>query len=208
MDSPFAVRLGESGYPISRLITSRARTLASTRSDLARRLGYVHLAKAHKALAELLTTGRVPVHMSGKLAQALEIEQAIVDAVMESTGRQLRDERRARLLTAEKEHARKFQPYLRTETERNVPEPVFVAALIGTARLRDVELPPDIWETSGDGRDRIVMQAIRAHYVEHRGHVPAFGAIVAYTLVTMPGYLVDFGYPFDTLEIPQGRFSH
>ena len=38
-------------------------------------------------------------------------------------------------------------------------------------------------------------QAIRDHYRTHNGHVAAFGAILSYTLVTLPGYPVDFGPP-------------
>ena len=50
------------------------------------------------------------------------------------------------------------------------------------------------WEASTDDRNRLVKQVIRDHYRAHKGHVVPFGAI----LVTIPGYLVDFGYPFDT----------
>jgi hypothetical protein len=49
-----------------------------------------------------------------------------------------------------------------------------------------------------------VKQAIRDHYRAHNGHVAAFGAILSYTLVTMPGYLVDFGFPFCTAGNPAG----
>ena len=31
-----------------------------------------------------------------------------------------------------------------------------------------------------------------------------FGAILSYTLVTLPGYLVDFGYPFYVAGNPTG----
>ena len=116
-----------------------------TRSDLARRFGYRDIGSAHKALAETLMTGKVPRYMWSHLAQALEIDQSILDAVMELTARQQQDEWRAWLLDREKEHIAHFRPHLRTETVRTVPEPIFIAALIGTARLRLVELPPETW---------------------------------------------------------------
>ena len=47
-------------------------------------------------------------------------------------------------------------------------------------------------------------QAIQDHYQAHKVHVVPFGAILSYTLVTIPGYLVDFGYPFDTNGDPVG----
>jgi hypothetical protein len=40
-----------------------------------------------------------------------------------------------------RQYVANFQPQLRTETAQIVPEPIFIAALIGTARLRLVELP-------------------------------------------------------------------
>ena len=207
MGSMFQVRFGEDGYPISRFIIHRAGILGLTRGDLARRLGYQDIGNAHKALAEALTTGRVPLHMSGHLAQALEIDQSVLDMVMEATARQRQDEFRARLLIREQEHAADFQPHLRTETARIVPEPLFVAAMIGTARLRLVELPPETWQGNPADRDQMVKHAIQEHYQVHNGHVATFGAILAYTLVTMPGYLVDFGYPFDTAGNPTGPFQ-
>lgn len=50
----------------------------------------------------------------------------------------------------------------------------------------------------------MVKQAIQDHYQAHKGHAVPFGAILSYTLVTIPGYLVDFGYPFDTDGNPAG----
>jgi hypothetical protein len=204
MNSIFQLRVGEDSYPVSRILVDRARELGLTRRDLARRLGYRDLGDAHKALANVLKTGAVPAHMRKHLAGALELDQAVIDSVMESTSRQRHDEWRARLLAKEKEHMARFQPHLRTETARTVPKPIFIAALIGTARLRLVELPPETWEASSDDRNRLLKQVIQDHYRAHKEHVVPFGAILSYTLVTMPGYLVDFGYPFDTAGNPAG----
>jgi hypothetical protein len=199
----FHVRVYEDRFPIGRLIISRANSLGLTRRDFAHRLGYKDISNAHKALADALTTGVVPVHMRKNLARTLELDEEIVKAVFASTARQREDEWRSRLLIQEQEYAAEFQPHLRTETERTVPEPIFIAAL-GSARLRFAELPPETWETDADGRERLVRQAIRDHYRARHGHVPAFGAILSYTLVTLPGYLVDFGHPFDTEGKPTG----
>src|SRR5438874_10522478 len=37
-----------------------------------------------------------------------------------------------------------FKPHLRTETTRTIPEPIFIAALVGTG-LRLVSVPDEIW---------------------------------------------------------------
>jgi hypothetical protein len=104
-----------------------------------------------------------------------------------------------------RQYVTNFQPQLRTETAQIVPEPIFIAALIGTARLRLVELPAEVWRVSTDDRNRLVKQAIRDHYRAHKRHVVPFGAILSYTLVTMPGYLVDDGFPYDTAGNLPGR---
>jgi hypothetical protein len=204
MGSIFRLHFGENKYPISRLLVYRARALGLTRSDLARSLGYRDLGDAHKALANTLKTGTVPAHMRNHLGSALELDEAVIDSVVESTSRQRQDEWRAWLLAEEKEHMARFQPHLRTETARTVPEPIFIAALIGTARLRLVEVSSEIWEARAGDRNRLVKQAIRDHYRVHKAHVVPFGAILSYTLVTMPGYIVDFGYPFDVAGNPTG----
>jgi hypothetical protein len=204
MASTFRLYFGEDSYPISRLLVNRARALGLTRGDLARRLGYRDLSDAHRALANALKTATLPAHMRKHIAGALELDEAVIDSVVESTSRQRQDEWRASLLAEEKEHMARFQPHLRTETARTVPQPIFVAALIGTARLRLVEVPSEIWDASADERHRLLKQVIRDHYRAHKAHVVPFGAILSYTLVTMPGYLVDFGYPFDVAGNPTG----
>jgi hypothetical protein len=143
-------------------------------------------------------TGTVPPHMAKHLAVALEVDDTVVDAVVAATTRQQQDEARALILAREAAYRAAFKPHLRTETTRTIPEPIFIAALLGTARLRHVEVSAEVWKGSADHRDRLVKRAIQDHYGERDGYVPAFGAIVSYTLVTMPGYLVDYGFPFDT----------
>jgi hypothetical protein len=68
---------------------------------------------------------------------------------------------------------------------------------LGVARLRHVPLADQVWCVAAEERDRLVKRAILAHSGSQNGSVPAFGAIVGYTLVTLPGYQVDFGFPFD-----------
>jgi hypothetical protein len=205
MGSTSQPHFGQDAYPISRFIVHRAQALGLSRSGLARHLPYQDLGKAHRELDATLTTGTVPAYMQRSLADALEVDDAILDAVMAATARQQHDEGRARLLAREQAYVASFRPHLRAETARTVSEPIFIAALVGTVRLLHVAVPPETtWDATADERARSVKQAIRDHYRERNGHVPAFGAILGYTLVVMPGYLVDFGFPFDTAGDPAG----
>ncbi len=204
MDSTFRVRFGQDSYPISRFIIERARTLGLSRKDIAIRLRYLDIGKAHRALDAALATGTVPLHMRRHLANGLETDDAVLDAVIAATLRQQQDEGRARLLDRERQYAASFRPHLRAETERAIPQPIFIAALLTTSRLRHVELSDEAWTAGPDRRDQLVKEAIRRHYREQRGQIPAFGSIVGYTQVVMAGYVVDFGFPYDTAGEPVG----
>jgi hypothetical protein len=181
-------RFGEDIYPIGRFIVDRARTLGMSRSDLVRRLGYHDIGKGHKALSGALTTGRMPPLIAANLADALQTEHTLVEAVMAATAAQQTDEYRTRCLAEETAYRARFKPHLRTETERVRPDPIFIAALVGTARLRHVELPDEAWGASADQRNWSINRAIRGHYREQHGWIASFGAILSYTLVTKAGY--------------------
>ena len=68
---------------------------------------------------------------------------------------------------------------------------------MGTVRLRQVPLSDRAWQLDAEGRDAMVKRVILNHYQTQHGRIISFGEIVGYTLVTLPGYLVDFGIPFD-----------
>ena len=200
----FQARFDEDKYAIGRFILDRARVLGLSRTELVHRLGYRQIGNGHRALGEMLTTGTVPPQIAKHLADALEVDEATVAAVTTATARQQHDEQSQRTLAREIAYRTAFRPHLRCESERAIPEPLFVAALLTSARLRLVGLPPETWQVSADERDRLLKRAIRDHYREHAGRVAAFGAILGYTLVVIPGYLVDFGFPYDLNGDPVG----
>ena len=190
-------RFGEDTYPIGRFILDCGRVLGISRTQLVHRLGYRQIGNGHKALAELLTTGTAPPQIAKNLATALQVEEELLAAVIASTDSQRQDEASQRTLARETAYRTTFKPHLRCETARAVPEPIFIAALLTTARLRKVQVCPETWEASADDREGLLKPVIQDHYREHRGWVPAFGAIVGYTAVLLPGYRLDFGIPHD-----------
>ena len=193
-------RFGEDDYPIGRLILDRAKSLGLSRTDLVRRFGYRDLNSGHRALTGVLLTGIAPPFIQEKLADALQIDQELLDAVLVATAQQIHDETRTQVLAREDAYRAAFRPHLQVATERRVPSPIFVAALLGTARLRIVPISDAAFAASEDHRDQIVKTTIIEHYREHRGQVPAFGAITAYLLVFWAGYDgVDFGLPFNVV---------
>jgi hypothetical protein len=197
VSSTFQPRFGEDQYPIGRFVLDRARVLGITRSDFVHRLGYCDIGGGHKKLSRMLLTGIVPLHIANRLAAALEVDDALFRAVIDATMRHKRDEARGRRAESERAYRVSFLPHLLVQTERQVPSPIFVAALLTVARLRIVHLPDGALTANDVERDRIIKTIIIDHWREKRGRVPAFGGITGYVLVLVAGYSgVDFGLPF------------
>jgi hypothetical protein len=192
----------------------RARALGISRSDLVRRLGYRDIGSGHEALSVVLLRGLVAPHVAKHLAGAIEADDALLGSVIDATMRQKRDEARLdstlwklqdaisgkkRRLRVESERAYRgsFRPHLQVQTERAVPSPIFVAALLTVARLRIVRLPDEALTANEEVRHRIVKPIIVAHWSDNNGRVPAFGGITGYVLVSVAGYGgFEFGLPF------------
>jgi hypothetical protein len=96
---------------------------------------------------------------------------------------------------------------LQVQTERVVPSPIFVAALLTVTRLRIVRLSDEVLTANDEARDRMMKSIIIEHWRENAGRVPAFGGIVGYVLVlvSVSGYGgFDFGLPFGVAGDPAG----
>jgi hypothetical protein len=91
----------------------------------------------------------------------------------------------------------KFEQHLQVETERRIPEPIFIAAMIGIRTLRHVPVPDEVWTANETKGDALVRAAIKKHYAHCDGTIPAFGRITGYVLVVKPGRNADFGLPYD-----------
>ena len=205
---------GEDKYPIGRFILERARALGMSRSDLVHRLGDHGIGSGHEALTAALLNGSVSPQMANQLADALEADDALVGFVIRATRRQKRDEARLdrplwkltdamwgkkRRLRVESERAYLacFRSHLQVQTERAVPSPIFIAALLTVARLRIIRLPDETLTANDETRNRIIKTIITDHWHENNGYVPAFGGITGYVLVLVAGYGgFDFGLPF------------
>jgi hypothetical protein len=175
----------------------RARALGLSRSDLVHRFSYRDIGKGHKALSTVLLTGVIPLHIANRLAEALEVDDALFRAVIDATMRQKRDEASVRRAESEREYRASFRPHLQVQTERQVPSPIFVAALLTVARFRIVHLPNGALAANDETRDCFIKTIIIDHWRENRGRVPAFGQITGYVFVLVAGYSgVDFGLPF------------
>jgi hypothetical protein len=197
-------RYYEDRYPIGRLVFCRANALGLTRRGLAERLGFRDLTKGHQALSKIMLTGTVPPSITN-LAGALEADPSLIDEAISATARQQEAEQQRQLIGREEAYRAAFRPHLQIQTERTVPSPIFLAALMTVERLRRVRLPDVVASADPDERDEIVRAAIITHYRENSGQVLAFGRVTGYVLVMVAGFgALDFGLPFDVNGEPAG----
>jgi hypothetical protein len=191
-----------------------SRALGMSRSDLVHRLGDHDIGSGQKALTAALLTGLVAPHVVNHLTGVLEADDALVGFVIRATRRQKRDEarldhtlwkigdamcgkKRCRRVEIERAYLASFRPHIQVQTERVVPSPIFVAALLTVARLRIVALPDEALTANEETRDRIIKIIVTDHWRENSGRVPAFGGITGYVLVLVAGYGgFDFGLPY------------
>ena len=110
------------------------------------------------------------------------------------------------MLAREERYRDHFCLHLQVRTERSTPSPIFVAALLGTERLRIVYLSQEINSLEEDERNEIIGDAVQRHYREAAGDVPAFGRIVSYYFVRFAGFGADdFGTEYDVTGRPIGE---
>jgi hypothetical protein len=203
----FQVRHGEDRYSIGQLIVSRAGQLALSRSQIVSRLGYRNPSKGHRILSGVLTTGVVPAFVAGNLAAALDVEPDAVQTAIAETAAQRRVEAAAQRDAEDREYRASFRPHLRVETERVMPSPIFLVAMLGVSSLRIVPISDVVWTADQITRERIVRRTITDHYQRCGRRLVAFGKIVGYTLVTETVPYSDLGLPYDVEGNPIGAIS-
>jgi len=192
-------RYGEDAYPLGRLILARASTLRLSRTEFVHRLGYLSFPGGHRALSVALLTGRPGPFIMENLARALELDQGVIDDAIAATVAQHKAEAIEQRSAREREYYTAFRPYLRAETECQLPPvgQIVIAGLGGFLQRRIVPVHNRVWRVPEEMRDRIVKSAILEHYREQKGQVPTLGKIIEYSLVLAPGVYVDIALPYD-----------
>jgi hypothetical protein len=96
--------------------------------------------------------------------------------------------------------AMEFQPHAVILTERTVPQPIFVAAIIGVERLLRVDFDLD-----GERESYIkkVLEEVERRLAKWNGMIPAFGRPTGLIV----NYAPNFGVRFDLRGTPQEIFG-
>src|SRR4051812_12125028 len=129
----FQPRVPEIRYAIGRLVVNRANAVRLDRRQLVNLIGYQgRECKGHQLLTAFMAGENLSPPFVALLPDILEVGSSILDAALLATARELDAEAATRVLSAEEAYRTSFRPHLQVRTEREVPSPIFAAALIGT----------------------------------------------------------------------------
>ncbi len=168
---------------IAALIRSRMTELGLSRGEFAKRLGYKNIAKGIRRI-DVLCDGDLEgtKHFLDVLPQALETSAETVKRALEQTIRELELADKQEAEARDKIWRENFCPHAIILTERTVPSPIFVAAMIGVEKLLRVDL--DLTQ----GPVSFVKQVLD----RLPEGVPAFGKTVGFVINYSPDQAVRF----------------
>src|ERR1700730_8301244 len=179
--------------PIATLIRSRMTELGLSRGELSKRLGYKNIAKGSRM--DALCDGDLEgtIHFLDVLPQALEISAETVKRALDQTVRELELAEEHEAEARDKIWRENFCPHAIILTERTVPSPIFVAAIIGVEKLLRIDLDP----TQGP------VSYVRQVLDRLPEGVPAFGKPIGFVINYSPDKAVRFdsnGHPIAILD--------
>ena len=179
---------------IATLIRSRMTELGLSRGEFVKRLGYRNIAKGIRRI-DALCEGDVEgtKQFLDVLPQALETSAETVKRALDQTVRELELAEKQEAEARDKIWRENFRPHAIILTERTVPSPIFVAAIIGVEKLLRIDLD------ATEGLVSFVRQALD-HLPER---VPAFGKPIGFVINYSPDKAVRFdpnGQPIAILD--------
>jgi hypothetical protein len=126
--------------PLTNFIQSRCRELGLRKIDLIRRTSYRNHAKGLRRLEALLAgdLDGAP-ELLRSFPHALDVHNDEFHRVVQETRDALELERREAAAMAEAEWRAAFVPHAVILPERDIPQPIFVAAFLGAKRLLQIE---------------------------------------------------------------------
>jgi hypothetical protein len=169
--------------PLGKLISTRRRELGVTTAEIARRVGYRNIGKGVRRIDELCQGDfRAAPFIVGALPRALELPEDDVKRAIQATEDELDARDRARIEEEEQRYRERFKPHAVWATERLIPRPIFVAAIVGVENLLRFDLDID------QGEETFVGQAIAAN----PSWAGPFGKVVGFYLNLSPDKCLEY----------------
>jgi hypothetical protein len=191
---------------IESLIVDRSTVLGLSRPDLVRRAGYRNLAKGLRRLDELLAGGLDNTRdLIRALPAALDLAPELVANSIEVTNRQIAELQQAAWQAGEAVWCAAFRAHAIILTERTVPDPLFVAAIIGVERLLRIDFNIALPTISYAGQALAGIRRRLSEFSIESGRIPdalpAFGRPIGAIVNYAPDNAIRFDLNGNALEI-------
>jgi hypothetical protein len=184
----------KSDLAIATPFRSRLTELGLSRGEFAKRLGYKNIAKGIRRI-DAMFEGDIKgtKQFMDVLPQALETSAEIVTLALDQTVREIELAEKHEAEARDKSWRENFRPHAIILTERTVPSPIFVAAIIGIEKLLRIDLDA----TQGP------VSFVRQVLDRLPEGVPAFGKPMGFVINYSPDKAVRFdsnGQPIAMLD--------
>jgi hypothetical protein len=191
---------------IESLIVDRSTVLSLSRVGLVRRAGYKNIAKGLRRLDELLAGDLEKTReLIRALPAALDVPPELVANAIEGTRRQIAEVQEATWQAREAAWRAAFKPHAIILTERIVPQPIYVASIVGVERLLRIDFniasPPSNYPAqalAGVGRR---LSEFRIESGSIPDALPAFGRPIGVIVNCTPDNAIRFDLDGNALEI-------
>ncbi len=168
-------------YAIQKYVVEIMKEKGLRKSDVARKVGYKNIAKGCRRLHEFLNDLQCNSMVVDNLHVALDVPREEINEKLKETQCELEEERRQQ----EERERREFVPFLYCNTERRIPSPIFVCAILGSDRMKYIKLAPDFNDQSPERQKHIIKAFIEdrlKRLEEFGGSIPAFGKVISFSL--------------------------
>jgi hypothetical protein len=172
------------------LIKSRCDELSLNKARVVRLVGYENEAKGIRRLDALmagdLETTRTLIH---GLSAALDLPDEVVHHAVQETRQQLDDRKRRQWEAEEIEWRASFRPHAILLTERTVPSPMFVAAVISVERILRVNFHANAKPISFV---KLALDGVKQKTAKWGNALPGFGRPIGIVVNYAPDNSVRF----------------
>ncbi|HPF07595.1 MAG TPA: hypothetical protein PK293_16250 [Spirochaetota bacterium] len=168
-------------YAIQKYVLEKMKEKHLRKGEFVKRLGYSNISKGCRRFDSFLAGEAYPENIISNLHAALDVDKNEINELLRETEIEFQKEMEVERLKRDEEGRKNFVPYLYCHTERRIPSPIFVCAILGADRLKIRKLPADFCTLSYEKQNDVRKKAIKEIIEKFDGTIPSFGRIKYFT---------------------------
>jgi len=168
-------------YSIQKYVKSKMKEKGIKKSELVKRTGYSNISKGCRRFNSFMEGESYPEILMKNLASSLDIPEEELNEVIEKSKIEMQEDMERKRERQNDIDRRNFIPYLYCHTERKIPSPIFVCAILGGDRMKKIKLPEYFTILSDEEKDAQKRELINKIMKRYEGKIPGFGSILCFT---------------------------